>query len=142
MARKFERLVALGEIKDGKLVYASERWVRGMLAQFNDCKITIAFERRKKSKSREQLGYLWGVVYPEISQHTGHTPEELHEIFKVKYLRRKVSWRGAQMTTVASTKKLSTGEMAEFIGHIVLEAGEMGIAIPDPDKLYQFKDEQ
>jgi hypothetical protein len=34
------------------------------------------------TRSLNQLAYLWGVVYPSISAHTGHTATELHEILQ------------------------------------------------------------
>lgn len=141
MGKRFDRFVARAELQaNGEIVYDNPRWVKGMLQQYDPAKIMVVFERRQKGKSKEQLGYLWGVVYPEISNHTGHSPEELHEIFKVKFLRKKKLWRGTQIVVVGSTEKLRVGEMAEFISNVILEAGELGIAIPDPDKLYQFKD--
>ena len=139
MKKKFERLSARGAIVDGRLVLDNPRWFKGMIQLHDDCKVMVVVERRKKSKSKEQLGYLWGVVYPLITEHTGHTPEELHEIFKSKFLRRRMLWRGTDITTVNGTQGLSTGEMAEFTSKVILEANELGIAIPEPDKLYQFK---
>lgn len=140
MARSFDRLVALGELKDGTLVFRNPRWVKGMLKQYADCKIRVVFEKMKREKSKEQLGYLWGVVYPEISRHTGHSPEELHEIFKSKFLREKKVWRGSEITTLGSISQMTTGELAEFITNVILEAGELGIEVPPADPAYQFKD--
>jgi len=141
MARKFERLVHYGQLKDGKLELANPRWFRGMMQLFADCDVVVTIERKKRSKSQEQLGYLWGVVYPYISDHTGHAPEELHEIFKSKFLRERKQWRGGEITTLKSTADMSTNEMAEFITNVIVEAAELGIDVPEPDKLYQFREE-
>lgn len=140
MARRLERLVAHGELlENGVVEYDNPRWVKGMLQQYDPCRISILFERRKSSPSKEQWGYLWGVVYPEISLHTGHSPDELHQIMKRLHLLEKHVWRGTELTTVKSASELTLGELAEFITNIIQTAGEMGIEIPDPDKLYQFK---
>lgn len=139
MGKKLRPFTARGEIKAGKLVLDSPRFLKGMVQQFADCKVNVTISPRAKRKSKEQQGYLWGVVYPYMTEHTGHTPEELHEIFKVKFLRKKRLWRGAEMVVVGSTESLTSGEMAEFITNVVREAADMGIAVPDPDKLYQFK---
>lgn len=139
MGKKFDRIVHKGQLKEGKLVLDNPRWFRGMLALNEDCKVTVTVERQRNSKSQEQLGYLWGVVYLEISKHTGHTPEELHEIMKARHLRRKHLWRGSQITTVGSLGDLTTNEAAEFLSSVILDAGEMGIEVPPPDKLYQFR---
>lgn len=139
MSRRFERLVHYGQLKDGKLVLDNTSWFTGMLSLFDDTKVSVLVERRKNSKSKEQQGYLWGVVYPHIAQYTGYTPEELHDVFKAKFLKKKRKWRGMDMVTVSSTEGLTTGEMAEFITNVVMEAAEMSIVVPDPDKLYQFR---
>ncbi len=138
MSRRFERLAHTGELVGGQLILNNQRWFKGMLQQYDDCHVNVVVERKKNSRSKEQLGYLWGVVYPEVSLHTGHSPEELHEIFKAKYLKHKMGWRGVELTTVGSTTKCTTGQMAEFITNVIAEANEMGMAIPEPDELYQF----
>lgn len=139
MARKFERLNHHGHIENGKLVLDNARWFKGMLQQFDNTPVVLTLERKKNSRSKEQLGYLWGVVYPLISQHTGHTPEDLHDIFKSKFLRNKRVWRGGDMIVVGTTSSLSSNEMAEFITNIIVEAGELSIAVPPPDPSYQWR---
>lgn len=131
--KSFNRLVATGKLKGGKLLFKNARWVKGMLGMHEDCDLVITFEKKRKKRSKEQLGYLWGVVYPEISTHTGHTAEELHAIFKGKYLKRKVHWRGADMVTLTSTSRLTANEMSEFMANVIQEAAELGIEVPEPD---------
>ena len=138
MARKFERLAHHGQIADGRLVVDNPRWFRGMLQQYADAPVVVTIERKRNKRSKEQMGYLWGVVYPLISEHTGHSPEDIHDIFKAKYLRRKKVWRGTTMVVLGSTSALTSNEMAEFITNVVLEAGELGISVPPPDKAYQW----
>lgn len=139
MARKFERISHHGRLTDGKLVLDNSHWFKGMLMQFADTPVTITLERKVKSKSKQQLGYYWGVVLPLISQHTGYSPNDLHDIFKTKFLRSKLIWRGGDMTVVGSTQGLSTNEMAEFITNVILEANELGIEVPTPDQSRQWQ---
>lgn len=140
MAKKFDRLVARGELVEGGLIkYNNPKWVRGMLQQYDPCHITVLFERQRSSPSAEQRGYLWGVVYPEISAVTGHHPDELHAIMKRLHLLEKHVWRGNEITTVKSTGDLTMNELAEFITNVILTANELGIEIPPADPLYQFK---
>lgn len=140
MARKLDRFAVLGELKSGKFVPSNALYEVGMLRQFDDCpKVRRVYERVKANLSKEQMGYLWGVVYPEIAIHTGHTPEELHSVFKSKFLREKMVWRETELTTLRSTSAMTTNELAEFISQVILEAGELGITVPEADKSYQFK---
>lgn len=140
MGKKFDRLVHRAAITEGKLVLDNPSWFRGMLQLYDDAPVTVLIERRKSSPTGEQWGYLWGVVYPEASAVTGHTPEELHEIMKSKHLRRKMVWRGTEVTTVRGASDLNMNELAEFITNVTLTFNEMGIDIPPPDKLYQFRE--
>lgn len=139
MAKKFDRLVHYGSLVDGKLVFDNPTWFTGMLSLYEDCRVSMLVERRRNSPSAEQWGYLWGVVYPEISAVTGHTPDELHQIMKRLHLLEKHVWRGTDITTVKTTSDLTANELAEFITNVILTATEMGIEVPDPDKLYQFR---
>lgn len=138
--KKFRQFSARARVKGGKLEFASPKFVRGMIQQFDDCQVDVVFAPHAKKKSSEQQGYLWGIVYPLICEHTGYTTNELHDIFKAKFLKTKKVWRGTEMVVVESTRPMRVGEMAEFITNVILEANEMGIEIPPPDKLYQFKD--
>lgn len=139
MAKKFDRLVHRGSITGGKLVLENPKWFRGMIALHDDCNVNVLVEKRKSGPTSEQRGYLWGVVYVEASKVTGHTPEELHEIMKSKFLRRKMVWRGTEVTTVRSTSDFTMNELAEFITNVVHAFQETGIEIPEPDPLYQFR---
>lgn len=98
--------------------------------EYDDCDVVVTIERQKTSRSKEQLAYYWGVVLPEIANHTGHDVDELHEIFKSKYLRKRKFWRGSSLTTISSTTVLSLKEMSNFISLVIAEANEMEIAIP------------
>lgn len=137
--KPLDQITARGILKGGRLLFRNAKWVKGLLQLYADCDVLITIARRKKSKSKEQLGYLWGVVYPTISADTGHTPEELHDIYKTKFLRKKIKWNVSDMVIVGSTSGLTTNEMAEFITNVIIDAGDMGIEIPEPDQLYQFK---
>lgn len=134
MARTFERLIHNGFLKGGKLVLDNPKWFNEMLSLYADAPVSITVERVRHSKSKEQLGYYWGVVLPEIAADTGHSIDDLHEIFKSKHLRKKKVWRGQNITTISSTKELAVGEMAEFITSVIAEANELGIEIPPANK--------
>lgn len=100
-------------------------------ASYEDCEVTVTIERKRNSRSKEQLAYYWGVVLPEIAHHTGHSVDELHEIFKSKHLRKKHFWRGNNITTIGSTSSLTLAEMSDFISNVILEANELGIEVPE-----------
>ncbi len=134
MNKKLDNFIFTGELRGGKVVPKNPRYVRGSLQTYDDCEIRVVVERRKREKSKEQLGYLFGVVYPEISTHTGHTVTELDLLMKSKFLKGKVLWRGTEMVVAGSKAQLTSNELSEFISSVILEANELGIEIPPPDK--------
>lgn len=134
MTRVLDTFTSRAELKSGKLILDKPSYFKGMLMQFSDCKVRVVVERLKKEKSRQQRGYYWGVVLPIIAEHVGHTPERLHDIFKQKYLLEKVLWRGGDIHIPKSTEELTSNEYAEYVSNIILEASELGIVVPEPDK--------
>lgn len=68
-----------------------------------------------------------------ISEETGHSPEELHEYFKIRFLYKEITVLGNTVRIPGSTTKLSTTQFNEFIKNIEVETG---VPAPDLDKLY------
>jgi hypothetical protein len=110
------------------------------LLKYEPSKIAVTVEPIRSTRSLNQLAYYWGIVLPEIAGHTGHTAAELHEIFKRLLLPpRVVKFKGREIKMAGTTTTLSKEEMGEFIERVVIEAGEMGIAIPPADPLKSTK---
>lgn len=141
MLRKLSTFVSSGSIKDGKLVLDNPAYFKTIVSGYEDTKnVRITLERKRGSKTLNQLGYLYGVVYVEIARHTGYSVQELDAIFKAKYLKKRLMWRGAELTTITSKADLTSDEMGEYISAVVLEGQEMGVEIPDPDKHYDLEE--
>lgn len=96
-------------------------------------KLIFTLEKNKKSRTNKQNSYYWGVVLKLISEHTGHSDEELHELFKMFLPRKFITYKGKEIEITVSTKRLNTLEMVTYIDKIIVEAGSMGISIPPPD---------
>lgn len=131
--KRLETFIFTGALRGGKILPKNPRYVRGSLALYDDCDIRVVIDRRRESKSKKQLGYLYGVVYPEIAAHTGHTETEIDAIMKHKFLAKKVLWRGGEIFVSGSKAPLSSNEMAQFITEVIGEANALGIEVPAPD---------
>ncbi len=125
-------------VEGGEVVPNSPKYAKGHLSLYEPCEVIVYVERRKRDRSKEQNGYYWAVVLTFIAEHTGYSVEELHEIFKSKYLSKKRLWRGTYILTTSSTKELTTNEFAEYLAEIIFEAGELGIAVPPADPTHSF----
>ena len=102
----------------------------------------VSITKYRKSKSREQLGYLFGPVLGTIQKHiedsTGdyYTVDDLYDWFVEKYGERKVVTVGGEpVVTHLRASRMKTDEMAHFIDRIIDHAAmHMGLAIPPPDR--------
>ncbi len=130
-------IVKFAATYDGKLHVEKKEQFEQHLKSFKGAKIWIAIGKFRKSKSRKAERYYWGGVLPTIADSTGHTTDELHEIFKDKFLTvRRLTWRGIEMKIPGSTKHIFSDEQSEFITKVIREAADMGIHVLTPDEYY------
>lgn len=121
-------------VKEGQLVIPSTPALKEVLYQLKEGEaVRIKILRQKKIRSLRQNSYYWGVVLPYISRDTGHSIEELHEVFKRMFLPRQiVMFNGKEYPLPGSTAKLTSQDFTEFLERVRALAGEMGITIPSP----------
>ena len=139
--KQLKAFVHHGQLKQGKLILDNPRYWKGMVMGFADAKVRIVLEKIRGTRTQKQNRYYWGVVLELIANHTGYLTEEVHEVMKSKFLRSKKVWGGGEITILRSTSDLTSDEFAEYIEQVRVEATEMEINIPDPDKNYYVKEE-
>lgn len=124
--------IHLAEIKNNELHYFYPELLNKWLVQLNEQKVEVIIRKRKNTRSNQQNKYLWGVVYQLISNETGMDVEEVHNFFKIKYLKKYVG----KFLTVGSTTKLSTTEFNNYIDSICSFASqELNIEMPLPNTI-------
>ena len=139
--RKLVSFTSHGSLKGGKLVLDNPAYFRTILFGYEDTpKVRIIIEKDRGAKTKRQLGYLFAVVYPEIARHTGMSIEDIDLALKAKYLKTKLMWRGGNLEVINEKKYLTSDEMGEYLANVLLEAGEMGIEIPQPDKNWDLQE--
>ena len=141
MSKPLKSFVHHGEIKGGKLILDSPRYWQGMVGMFNDAKVRIVLEKMRGTRTNRQNRYYWGVALELIAHHTGYLPEDVHEIMRARFLKKKRIWRGGEMAVLQSTSDLTSDEFTQYIEQVRQEAAEMEIEIPDPDKDWSIKEE-
>lgn len=92
----------------------------------------------KNTRSIPQNKYYWSVIIGILSDHTGFTPDEVHEILKQKFLKKDVIIKEKDKVDIirisTSTTGLTTIEMEEYLTKIKeWSAIELGIVLPDPN---------
>ena len=126
------------EDRSGKvnLKFKNPGYYRWQLQQLKGKKrVVITIESEGRNRSEQQNRYLWGVVYPVLSETTGYTPEEVHEYAKSAFLAPKIVRIGKNIRYITpSTTQLSTSDMVEFIDKLIVIAAELGAHVPSPQE--------
>ncbi|GAF94126.1 unnamed protein product [marine sediment metagenome] len=93
-----------------------------------DTPITLYLDNKEPKRSSKQNSYYW-VYLTEIECETGNSKEDLHSLFKGKFLSNGFAeCFGEKVRKVKSTTKLTKGEFVEFIYNIEVFTG---ITAPD-----------
>lgn len=95
---------------------------------------------KREPRSNQQNRYYWGCVLPLISETTGHTIEECHEICKHFFSIKKIVLEEKRAThhikIPISTKQLNTVEMEEYLSKVRSWASmELSCYIPLPNEV-------
>lgn len=103
------------------------------------CKL-CGWSSDKKQRSNSQNKYYWSVVLERLSNHTGYTTNEIHEILKNRFLKgwktlknRKNEYIEAEYAR--STTDLNTKEFEDYMTKVREFASiVMGCWIPEPNE--------
>ena len=91
----------------------------------------LTIKPHRSNRSAEQNSYMWAVVYKIMSDETGYTPEEIHQLMGERFL----SYEKDGRTFIKSTTKLKTVEMEEYLSQVRMFAStELSCYIPLPNE--------
>jgi len=68
-------------------------------------------EKPKKNRSNQQNRYYWGVICKLVADHTGYTPDEIHQILAHEF----ISYEKDGKVFTMSTTKLKTSEFEAYL---------------------------
>ena len=78
--------VFTGTIREGKLFLDKAGQFNDYLHTFpNEKRVEVTVEKLKHPRTGQPNRYYWAVVVGEIAKHTGHDPEQIHELLKTKF---------------------------------------------------------
>jgi len=89
----------------------------------------------KVNRTNLQNKYLWGCVYDLISEHTGYTPEEVHEWCKLEFNSKIINIGKDEIKIGLSTASLKTDGFSRYVEKIRQWAAKQGVNIPDPEEI-------
>ena len=132
-------------IKFGQVAIPEEHLDK--IQALNDQRVVVSIKKYRKSRSKAQNRYYWGVVVKTIMAYSkdilGETynKEEVHLYIINSIIGRKpevkvVMGEHILLFKDVETSKMTTEEYAEFILKIQKHFAEKDIDIPDPDPFY------
>lgn len=102
----------------------------------SDIPVEVVLRPFKKSKSQQQLGYLFGVVFPAIRQHVlysvgdSYTDDDIYQWMLDEYAHsRVITINGKPKIVKQSASKMKVNDMSNFI-ECVIQHAAMHMALP------------
>jgi hypothetical protein len=128
-----------GEIRRGRLLVKDATVFAERLTRFRDGAVQITVERKFATRSTKQNAWYWGQVVELVAEHTGYTPDEIHEIYKAKFIPKPMAIADGNGEIVGevvlggSTTRMDTVQFGEYCERIREWAATIGVVIPDPE---------
>lgn len=110
---------AFGTIKNGKLILNNERRFNDNLNIFEGEEVEIRIKVRTNNRTTEQNSLYWKWINI-MSEETGFTKEEMHELIKYKFLKRtSINNNGVEEVKLKSTTTLTVKEFTKLMDDIL-----------------------
>lgn len=96
----------------------------------------VVIKRHYNRRSKQQLKYLFGVVYKMIATETGNSIDDIHNALKHMFLLDTIKLGNKELICTKSLSDsggLTTVEMSDYIENVrAFAASELGLNIPNP----------
>lgn len=133
-------MTASGVVADGQLRIRGQAAWTAALRRLRDGEVRVTVARQQATRSGQQNRWYWGVIVELLSEHTGYSPDEIHEVLKAKFLPKRLAIadgngeiRG-EFVIGGTTTRLTRVEFGEFCEAVRRWAAEeLHVVIPDPE---------
>ena len=110
---------AFGSLKNGKLILNNDRRFNDNLNIFEGEEVEIRIKVRTNNRTNEQNSLYWKWINI-MSEETGFTKEEMHELIKYKFLKRtSINNNGIEEVKLKSTTTLTVKEFTKLMENIL-----------------------
>lgn len=142
MSTVLDEVVGTGQVKGGKLFISHRRAFDQQVRLLDErWMLEVTVKRLRATRSPQANRYWWGVCLALASEHTGYTPEELHEIAKQMFIPKKLALCDGNGEVVGnyvmggSTRTMNTSEFYAFAERFKQWCAEkLDLYIPDPNE--------
>lgn len=128
-----------GTVRQGRLRIHRSDVFGAQLQTLRDGPVEIRVERKRATRSQDQNAWYWSCLVGMVAEHTGYTPDEIHEIYKAKFLPKHLTFADrngeihGEFVIGGTTTTLTTVQFSEFCEAIRQWAADtLDISIPDP----------
>jgi hypothetical protein len=100
------------------------------------------FEQTRRARAN---AYLWAVVYKLIAAESGYTPDQVHELMKVRHNHRLMvdPETGEEIRVGQTTTKLSVEAFGHYIERVMVDGAEWwGVSFPEPRASEEYRDKR
>lgn len=130
-------------VEKNKLVFKEPNLVSMWLNNFVGKTVEVVIKQRRKPRSTgkvdengNQNGYYHAVVIPICCNFTGYNSKEMHEILIEQFAPYTIKKFGNKNVEVKiRSSEMDTVQFMEYIESIRTVMAEMGVIIPEPDKV-------
>jgi hypothetical protein len=128
------RTIFRGKIARGKLEMSEDFYAQ--IQRLEGSEIDLTLEKHKSTRSMSQNKYYWSVIVKMISDETGYSTDEAHEIIKAKFLEDRAKIGNEWIAFSRSTAGLKTSEFEELMTEIREWASvTLNLMIPLPNEV-------
>ena len=126
--------IFLCKIEKGKVSHFDEDVFDLYIGQWEGMECDLTIEKHKTTRTLQQNKYLWGIVYKMISDETGYTVDEVHQLFKTLFRKKHLDVGEKRYVVVGSTADMNTIEFTDYIENIKrFSAENLSLNIPESD---------
>ena len=123
-----------GEVKNGELVIYAKSAFRSFKEKLEGKQIVLKLTQFREKRTLPQNKYYWWIL-EYIEEETGNNRNDLHQLFKDKFLSKEVMVLDETSKSYVSTTKLNTKEMTDYIEQIRQFMNEWGLYIPEANEM-------
>lgn len=126
-------------VKNGQVVIKEQDIFNKELTHYEGKEIVVTIGKEYITRSLPQNSYYWGVPVEMLSEETGHTPDEIHELLKAMFLKKhldiKLKDKIERYKIIKSTTSLDKMQWEEYMDKIRQFATEkFQLYIPLPNE--------
>ena len=131
------------KVEKNRLVFDEPDNLSLWLGQFIEKTVEVIIRKKLKIRSTgkqdeegNQNGYYWSVVIPLSAKELGYQMNEMHEIFTQQFAPTICKTFGKTNVQVKiRSSEMNTFQFTEYVEAIRQTMAEMGVLIPDPQKI-------